>query len=390
MNKQKHSYAIQFIPRHILLSSLFTFSIYLSAQPSYPNNLDLEGGQSIFIGLSPEELSVAYDSIFLFADKQSSAKFYYQNIYASACEDTVCKPIIITLMWDLLGNYQGFRLIDGIPLTKIDHEPFSESEYHKLHTILADDDSILGSFSKQNISKLLRTKSGSQRQYDVDAVSGATPPEIKEKIVEGALYTCHTLWHLCRGKVSHQLVSHTETNLINEEFLHQLIVSQKLHFVTFAFRILDSICTSNYHMTILEAIKDSHPLLASQAIRHLPQSLIDNHEFVYQLWNLFPHLEYLPQKQILSKLSTCHQLSESLLEKLIRYSGTTIESQYVQILRIVLNQVEISQKEKELLHEVSKNRKEELSDATIQLVPTLPYHENNLHLRNEILQSLKN
>ncbi|NND05650.1 MAG: hypothetical protein HKN87_04660 [Saprospiraceae bacterium] len=390
MSNQKHSYSIQFIPRLILLSSLFTFSIYLSAQPSYPDNLDLEGGQSIFIGLSPEELSVAYDSIFLFLDKQSSAKFYYQNIYASACEDTLCKPIIITLMWDLLGNYQGFRLIDGIPLTKIDHEPFSESEYYKLHAILADDDSILGSFSKQNISKLLRTKSGSQRQYDVDAVSGATPPEIKKKIVEGALYTCHTLWHLCRGKIRNQLLTYTKINLLNEELLHQLFLTEKIDAITFAFKEMDAFGTSNYHSTIIKVIEESVPLAASQTINHIPQSLLDVHEFTSELWNIFPQLDYLSKKQILTKFSSCNQLPDNVLDNLIKYASTAIESQYVQILAVVFNQVNIPQRRKELLIEVSKKKKKELSNATLQVFATIPYHENNDYLKEEILQVLKN
>jgi hypothetical protein len=113
MKNQIHSYSIQLRAKLILLSSLIALSIFLRAQSGYPNNLMLETGQSIFIGFSPETLLEAYDSLFLFLDKDTSAKFYYQKIYTPACADTLCKPINITLFWDLLGIYFGFQLDDG-------------------------------------------------------------------------------------------------------------------------------------------------------------------------------------------------------------------------------------------------------------------------------------
>ncbi len=373
----------------ILFIFLCSFPIPSDTQTHHYNELLPENGNSVFIGLRHDELPTGYDSVYLFVDDHSQPKFYYQKIISPVCEDTLCRMVNLTLKWDLLGNYNGYYLDEGVTITKVDHKPFTNEEYNKLHTILADDKSLLGSFSKEDISKLLIVNPDEREQYEVDAVTGATPEAIRNEIIEGALYTCHTLWHLCRGKIRDQISNYTGEILLNEVFMQQLILSGDISYIEFAFRNLNDFDPTDFHGDIILIIQNNSNLTASRIIEYMPGTLICNNEFNDRLWNLFGDLQYLSQRQFLKKLASCNQLSDKLLDELISYSANSIESQYVQILNTVFTQSDIHMKQEQSLVKIARDRKEKLNNASVQILASLPYHENMYGLRDEVLQILK-
>jgi hypothetical protein len=222
-----------------------------------------------------------------------------------------------------------------------------------------------------------------------DAVTGATPEAIRNEIIEGALYTSHTLWHLCRGKIRDQILNHTVEMLLNEVFMHQLVLSGDIHYIEFALRNLNSFDPSDFHGDIILIIQNNSSLTASRIIEYMPGTLICNNEFNDQLWNLFGDLQYLSQRQFLKKLASCNQLSDKILDELISYSAHSIESQYVQILNTVFNQSDIHMKQEESIVIIARDRKEKLNNGSVQILASLPYHENMYGLRDEVLQILK-
>ncbi len=371
---------------------LFFILVYLSHH-SRTNHFDLsifENGRSVFVGASPENSSYGYDSVFLFVNDRSEAMFYYQDIFTPVCEDsTLCKPVHITLMWDLLGNYLDFRLDKAEPLTKIDHIPFSDEEYEKLHAVLGDDLSILGSYTKKTINELYHVSTGKHSLYEVDAVTGATPKYIKDQTIEGALYTCHTIWHLSRGSISKMLLNHTKTRLLNEAFLHQLISSDNINYNAFALENLQFFEASKFHDEIVQVIQNSDHITASQIARYLPIELVEDSDFNLQLWNLFDRVHFLSQKQILDKFTHCQQLSDKLLLDLISYAEKAKESQFVQILKIILNQSDIPENSDQLLLEIAKNRKAGISGAVVILLRHAEFNSRNEDLLNSILKILE-
>ena len=344
-----------------------------------------QNSESIFIGLSPEDFAPAYDSVNLFVDEQSLPKFYYQDIFTPVCEDNSCKPVYITLMWDLLGNYLDYKVDPKWPLTKIDHLPFSDEEYEKMHLVLADDHSILSSYTKKSIAELYASSKNNNID-DVDAVSGATPQYIKDQTIEGALYTCHTIWHLSRGRISKMLLNHTKTQLLNEAFLHQLISSDNINYITFALENLRFFEASKFHDEIVQVIQNSDHITASQIIRYLPNELVGDSDFNLQLWNLFDRVHFLSQKQILDQFTHCKQLSDKLLLDLISYAEEAKESQFVQILKIILNQSDIPENGDQLLVEIAKNKKESLSGAVVILLRHAKFNPRNKDLIKRILK----
>jgi len=292
-------------------------------------------------------------------------------------------------MWDLLGNYLDFRLDKAEPLTKIDHIPFSDEEYEKLHAVLGDDRSILGSYTKKTINELYHVSTGTHSLDEVDAVTGATPKYIKDQTIEGALYTCHTIWHLSRGRISKMLLDHTKTQLLNEAFLHQLISSDNINYIAFALENLQFFEASKFHDEIVQVIQNSDHITASQIVRYLPIELVEDSDFNLQLWNLFDRVHFLSQKQILDQLTHCKQLSDKLLLDLISYAEEAKESQFVQILKIILNQSDIPENGDQLLVEIAKNKKESLSGAAVILLRHAEVNSRNKDLLNSILKILK-
>ncbi|MFY0652443.1 MAG: hypothetical protein JXQ96_10440 [Cyclobacteriaceae bacterium] len=379
-----------------MLQSINTFLIAILIGFSIPergNNhqyfrTPFESGESIFIGLSPEDFPSAFDSVYLFIDDRSLPKFYYQDIFTPVCEDNSCKPVYITLMWDLLGNYRDYRVDPKWPLTKIDHLPFSDEEYEKLHLVLADDHSILSSYTKKNIAELYASSKNNNID-DVDAVSGATPQYIKDQTIEGALYTCHTLWNLCRGKISEQLLNHTENHLLNDDLIHQMILSGELKLIEFAFQHLTSFGDPGFHAEIIEVIQNSDQITASQIIHYLPKKLVEESDFNLQLWDVFDRVHFLSQRQILDQFTHCKQLSDKLLLDLILHTEEAKESQFVQILKIILNQSDIPENGDQLLAEITKKRKESLSGAVVILLRHAEFNRRNKDLINRILKILE-
>ena len=357
-------------------------------QGNHHNKLLFENGRKEFIGLSPEDFPSAFDSVYLFVDDQSLPKFYYQDIFTPVCEDNSCKPVYITLMWDLLGNYLDYKVDPKLPLTKIDHLPFSDEEYEKLHLVLADDHSILSSYTKKNIAELYASSKFNNID-DVDAVSGATPQYIKDQTIEGALYTCHTLWNLCRGKISEQLLNHTENHLLNDDLMHQMILSGDLKLIEFSFQHLSSFGDPRYHAEIIQVIQCSDQITASQIVRYLPKKLVGESEFNLQLWDLFDRVQFLSQRQILDQFTHCEKLSDKLLLDLISYTKEARESQFVQILKIILVQSDIPENSDQLLLEITKNKKESLSGAVVIHLRHAEFNPRNKDLINNILKILE-
>ena len=361
---------------------------FAGAQGNDHNKLLLENGRKEFIGLSPEDFPPAFDSVFLFVDDQSLPKFYYQDIFTPVCEDNSCKPVYITLMWDLLGNYLDYKVDPKWPLTKIDHLPFSDEEYEKLHLVLADDHSILSSYTKKNITELY-VSSKNNNIDGVDAISGATPQYIKDQTIEGAWYTCHTLWSLCRGKIREQLLNYTENNLLNDDLMHQMILSDDLKLIEFSFQHLSSFGDSIFYGEILQAIQRNRGSTASKIISLLPNTLINNDDFNSQLWNLYDAASFLGKRQILKKIALCNHLSESTKEDLISHSETASESYYVLILNVLFNQTNILPSQEKLLLEIAQNEKAELSKATTLILKSFQHHPNRRDIKNKLLRIFK-
>ena len=128
--------------------------------------------------------------------------------------------------------FEKSRLADEGPIRKVKVDSFWMAKYETTWD-------LFNLFVSRNLDDLQPNyDKKSEVNIDVDAISGATPQYIKDQTIEGALYTCHALWSLCRGKIKEQLLNYTENNLLNDDLMHQMILSDDLKLIEFSFQHL--------------------------------------------------------------------------------------------------------------------------------------------------------
>lgn len=124
---------------------------------------------------------------------------FYMDVRSVFCGDDVCRVDPVRLYWDELGFFSHFTLKEGVTLEKGDGLDFEPQDYPKLQEILANRHSGLGELHKD---ELVREQSGGN---GADALSGATVVIRKTDYIEGAIWTCYTLWHYANGEIGKKI-----------------------------------------------------------------------------------------------------------------------------------------------------------------------------------------
>ena len=141
-------------------------------------------------------------AVFLLSDSLNRPQFYASHLTSGVCDDDLCRPVNITIYWDLLGNFINYRTPPSDPLTKFDHIELTAADHKKLHKILADTNSLLRDYAPADMVD----KSIAVRSATTDAVTGATIKSFEDDIVSGAVYTVHTLWHFVNGEIPSKIL----------------------------------------------------------------------------------------------------------------------------------------------------------------------------------------
>lgn len=227
------------------------------------------------------------DSVFLnpiFITSSGKEYFYYEcNLRTPVCNDTLCQVVQIKVFWDLIGNYIRFDTLPGYPLTKNDHLPFTSENYNKLQTTLKNENSILG---RKNENELLDNH---QKRYSekIDAVTGATDIQIKNAVVEGALYSTYTLWHLVNGTIKKELSGYT-LKIYNHKIEQQLLYSNNTKSIIFALKQFDDQDYVVRFQEIIKIMENGHPLVNFYIAKNfppaafLPEENINSLEMVWE------------------------------------------------------------------------------------------------------------
>ena len=138
--------------------------------------------------------SVTNETIYLRKTKDNIPLHYFKKVIGEVCYDDECRLLDIIVYWNITGRYLGFELPKGEFLSKYDHDPFSENEYQRLHTLLADSSIPLDAVSFEKLVEQPKNDEGV-----VDAVSGATSKSVADMVVKGAAYTTYKLWNIVNG-----------------------------------------------------------------------------------------------------------------------------------------------------------------------------------------------
>lgn len=232
---------------------------------------------------------------------------YGARVSTPVCEGSKCYTIEIKFYWDLIGRFLYFDTIPGKGLTKLDHIPFTAEDYQKLNVILRRPTSLLSTFSKEELVKESRSSS-------IDGKSGATRTELKQTVIEGAVYSCYTLWHIAQGSLVDELQSVTRESFTKK--LVQKMVSRKDQGINEF--LINRFTASEFELylpEVLLTLEDGKGYYAKHAFEKMPEEAINNPEAFKFFAQHFSEYNYYAQVALLQKLKA-ESLSPSMKEVL--------------------------------------------------------------------------
>jgi len=212
--------------------------------------------------------------------------------------------------WNLVGDFVKYELVPEKPLTKQKHEPFTDADYQKLSELLTDKEPAFSNFKKEElVSKVAN---------DIDASSGATIAAVKGQTIEGAIYSCYTLWQIANGEVVELIRQHTVKKLDKKvvQNIKQINTQDADYFLVDNFKKADFI---SYSATIKDLIKRSKGYFAKNTIEKMPDEMFSSLELQAFFSEQYKQLNYFAQTALLERLQNKligNQLAYTLIQNL--------------------------------------------------------------------------
>lgn len=294
-------------------------------------------------------LTVEKDTLKLALDNNGRPLYYFRNIYTPVCNTGECKPVYINFYWDLLGNYTRFTMPANEVLTKTDHREFQEKDYTKLQEIIAKETSI---FSELKMEDLV-VKGTEKISDSVDVKTGATLKTIKNEVIEGAVFTCYTLWHLAHGKITTAISGITET-LKDSTLLHNFLQSNNHHYQYWAMdKVVDAAghVTASYQDDITRIIEGNNIFTAKYALQKAGAGFFTDRQL--WLWETANKAVYPMQMAIYKKMASLVLADKVNLK--VAQSLTGNQEQVKSKLSILAAQPKLSQAVKDQLGSYAKD-----------------------------------
>ena len=248
---------------------------------------------------------------------------FLSDIKTPVCADGKCQLAQLKIYWDLLGNYAGFAIDSRHPLTKYDHDPFSEEDYHKLHQLLSDRYSILQRKTMDDLVVKKTIEETKEASKYVDGVTSATKTEIKEAVVEGGLYSCFTLWHLVHGEIREKISNTTQTfdqDRLNTYFLYSEYDNYQSH----ALKQLNKNEFEIHQQQIHAIFKKSNPITRAYILKKMPPTIFLDSLMAASYFELFPDIDINSRTRLLKMLNESHPIATQIAS---RYTGLMSQNQ---------------------------------------------------------------
>ena len=224
------------------------------------------------------------------------------------CEVEQCYKVQLNLYCDVIGRFVSYDTLTGHELTKLDHIPFTTEDYNRLQNILSNPHSVLERYKKEELVKDRRTS-------EIEGFTGATVLEVKRNVIEGAVYSCHTLWHIAHGQVEDSLKRLTASNL-NHDLVNKLVSRKNQDINYFLIDYCSEKQIQEYLPQLLSTINDSQGYYAKNALEKFPKETLNSAQSQQFFVTNFNQLDYFAQVVLLKKLQK-ELLSPSLKNILI-------------------------------------------------------------------------
>ena len=269
--------------------------------------------------------SVTNETVSLRKIKDDILLDYYKKVKGEVCYDDECRLLDIVVYWNITGRYLGFELPKGEFLSKYNHEPFSESEYQRLHTLLADSSIPLDAVSFEKLLEQPRNEEGT-----VDAVSGATSKSVAGMVVKGAAYTTYKLWNIVNGPTM-DFVSELTEKQLTPTLIHRILQSSDNNDKLWALNRIDTTTelTLDLEASLLEIISSDDFYLAYSAIHAIDPVHLNASDLQERLFSIYADVNHSIQKELLKKLMQSPFLSSEVLgasrDLLIQLNGQQLD-----------------------------------------------------------------
>ncbi|AWV98782.1 hypothetical protein [Arcticibacterium luteifluviistationis] len=253
--------------------------------------------------------NITNEPVYIQKSKEGIPLYYRKIIRDDVCFDKECRKLDIIIYWNITGRYLGFELPEGEFLSKLDHEPFVESEYQRLHALLADSSIPLDAVSFEEL-----IEKPSLKHQDLDAVSGATSKSLAEMVVKGAAYTTYKLWNIVNGPTMDFLSKNTE-NQLTAHLIHLILQSPESFDRVWALHKINSSVplTPDLENALLEIISSDDFYLSYTAIQAIEAVHLNSFEFQERLFSLYKNANHSIQKELLKTLMEAPVLSPKLV-----------------------------------------------------------------------------
>ncbi|QNL50460.1 hypothetical protein H8S90_02235 [Olivibacter sp. SDN3] len=247
------------------------------------------------------------DTLYQVLKEGGSPVCYYRKLVAEVCFDGQCRPLNLSIYWNVTGRYLGIALPPGEFLSKTDHEPFSEQEYHRLNEILADSLSPLATLSPEDL-----IVNADSNKTVLDGLTGATRTDVLQHVVSGAVYTTYKLWHYVYGSTKQEVVNHTVDQL-SLPLLADILRSADNGDKIWALGLLSTQQENSQELEelLLDNISDDNYLLSERSINAINKASLQSEKFQLQLANKLLQISNAQQKLLLRKFNLAENLSIS-------------------------------------------------------------------------------
>ena len=269
--------------------------------------------------------SVTNETVSLRKIKDNILLDYYKKVKGEVCYDDECRLLDIVVYWNITGRYLGFELPKGEFLSKYNHEPFSESEYQRLHTLLADSSIPLDAVSFEKLLEQPRNEEGT-----VDAVSAATSKSVAGMVVKGAAYTTYKLWNIVNGPTM-DFVSELTEKQLTPTLIHRILQSSDNNDKLWALNRIDTTTelTLDLEASLLEIISSDDFYLAYSAIHAIDPVHLNASDLQERLFSIYADVNHSIQKELLKKLMQSPFLSSEVVgasrDLLIQLNGQQLD-----------------------------------------------------------------
>jgi hypothetical protein len=251
---------------------------------------------------------------------------YSANIQAPVCEEGICYNVNVVFNWNLIGEFIDFQVQPHDPLTKLDHKPFTLGDYAKLQGILTNHDLVFTGLAPDKLVV--------KAEETVDGYSGATIEAIKGEVIDGALFTCYTLWHIANGAVVDSIRRHTQQQL--DKPLIAKIMGYNAS--SAPYYLIENMSEAQFAQNlpeVIELIKTGKGYFPKNAIEKIPEKLFGQKEVQNFLIQNYDSLSYYTQVAALSKLQKV-PLEKELSHKLLTQISDRNSMQNQKIIALII------------------------------------------------------